>query len=60
MSKEIQQWEYETLSDLTFGRVIRLKDNLRLMGSQGWELCFIFKWCFVFTTFIFKRPKQQQ
>lgn len=41
----MQQWEYETAKMCS-------KNDLLLMGSQGWELCAVYLF-----TFYFKRPK---
>ncbi len=57
----IQQWEYETMVsilDWTSGGSI--ENNLKLMGSQGWELVTIKTFLFIFDTYTFKRPKPQQ
>jgi hypothetical protein len=61
MSKEIQQWEYETVY---LRRTESNNKMLREMGEQGWELCGLDierspSGCEYGTYFIFKRPKQQ-
>jgi hypothetical protein len=55
----VQQWEYEafvSILDWTSGGGV--KSDLKLMGSQGWELVIIKTFCFIFDTYYFKRPKQ--
>jgi hypothetical protein len=51
----IQQWEYETY--LTFLEWAENKYNLKLMGSQGWELIAVVRHLIIFKQYIFKRPK---
>lgn len=55
---KVIQWEYETIDSIgvwTMGG--GLKNDLNLMGSQGWELVVTVSFLFFFKLHIFKRPK---
>ena len=55
---KVQQWEYETIDSIgvwTMGGGLR--NDLNLMGSQGWELVSTSSFLLIFRIFIFKKPK---
>ena len=50
------QWEYEMMdSILTWTMGGGLKSDLKLMGSQGWDLVSVSPFLFIFRLYIFKR-----
>lgn len=54
---KVQQWEYETIeSILTWTMGGGIKNDLTLMGAQGWELVSVYSFLFLFRLYIFKRP----
>lgn len=53
----IKKWEYETMDSISVWTMGGgLKNDLKLMGSQGWELVCVKSYLLIFKIYIFKRP----